>query len=146
MRQHDNTGALPFHVACRTAAPVEILSLLLQEYPGALHVTNNNGSFPSHCACQANAPSLAVPQFLVEREPAAVRALDNTGALPLHRLCGSNPLDNALALLLDAYEGTIFVRTYTGVSPFIVACQTRAPLSVMLILLRAYPDTLEDMM
>jgi len=145
MRHEDDTGAIPFHVACRTAAPPQILGILLEEFPGALHVTDDNNSLPIHFACQADAPSLSVLQFLLERDPAAVRALDNTGALPLHRLCRAKPPDDTVTLLLAAYEGSISVRTNNGVLPFTVACQTRASLSVMLILLRAYPDALEDM-
>jgi len=97
MRQPDNTGAIPFHVACQTAAPAEILNLLLEEYPGALQIADNNNSLPIHFACQANVPSLGMLNFLLERDPAAVRALDNTGSLPLHHLCRSKPLDDTVS-------------------------------------------------
>jgi len=145
MRQRDNTGALPFHVACRAAAPVEILDLLLQEHPRALHVADNNNSLPIHCACQANAPSLAVLQFLSERAPAAVRARDNTGSPPLHRLSESKPLEETVAFLLKAYDGSISLRRNNGDLPLMVAYKTRASLGVCLALLRAYPDALEDL-
>jgi len=136
MRQPDITGMLPFHIACQTATPVKILKVLFQEFPGALQIADNSGSVPLHVAFQADVPSLAVLRFLVQRDPAAVRALDNEGALPLHRLCGSNPLCNTVEFLMGAYEGSISVRTHNGDLSFMVACQTRASLSVMLILLR----------
>jgi len=145
LHQLGNTGALPFHVACRTGAPVEILELLLQEYPGALCVADNTGSLPIHYACQANVPSLAVLRFLLQRDPAAVRARDNTGALPLHRLCGSDSSVDAVQLLLAASEGSVSVRTSDGDLPLMVAYKTRASLDVCMVMLRAYPDALEDL-
>jgi len=145
MRQRDtNTGATPFHVACRSAAPVEILELLWELYPDAGNSADNSGSLPLHCACQADVPSLAVLRFLLERNPAAVRALDNSGALPLHRLCRrANPDDNAVRLLLAEYEGSVSVRTNNGDLPFTVACKSRASPSAVLILLKANPDALQ---
>jgi len=134
LRQRNNNGAIPFHVACRTAAPVEILDLLLQEFPGALRIADNSGSLPIHVACQANAPSLA-----------AVRARDHTGALPLHRLCSSNPAVNTVELVVNAHEGSLSARTNSGDLPFTGACKTGASLSVVYRLLRAYPDVLENM-
>jgi len=146
MHQEDDTGALPFHVACRTPAPVEILDLLLQEFPGALHIADHNNPLPIHCACQADSVSLSVLQFLLERAPASVRAHDNTGSLPLHWLCGSKTfLEETVMLLLKAYDGSVSVRRNNGDLPLMVAYKTRASLGVCLVLLRTYPDALEDL-
>jgi len=146
MRQQDNnTGAIPFHVACRTGAPVEVLELLLQEFPFAVRIADNRGSLPMHVACSADAPSRAVLQLLLEQNPTALHALDHTRALPLHCLCASKPPVDAVELLLRAYHGSITERNNNGDLPFIVACKTRASESVMLTLLRAYPDALQCM-
>jgi len=139
----DNDGTTAFHVACRTAAPVEILELLLQEYPGAMQIADNSGCFPLHCACQARTPSLAVLQFLLQQDPAAVRACDNTGSLPLHHLCGSKPPDDIVDFLLAANEGSISVRANNGYLPLMVACRSRASHSVVGTLLRTYPYSLQ---
>jgi len=127
----------------RSAAPVKILKRLLQEFPGALYLTDNKGSLPLHFACQGSSPSLEVLQFLWQQDPTAVRTLDNTGSLPLHRLCRANSLVDAVTFLLAAYEGSISMRTNIGELPFIVACKSRASLSVILVMLRAHPDALQ---
>jgi len=143
MRQQDNTGATPFHFACGTAAPVEILEPLLAMSPGALNIADNSGALPIHCACQAESPSLAVLRFLSEQDPASVRALDNAGYLPLHHLCGAKPPEDCVKLLVAEYEGSPSVRANNGDLPFTVACKTRASPGVCSILLTAYPDALE---
>jgi len=143
--QPNNTGALPFHVACRSGAPVEILIVLLEEYPEALNIADDNGSLPIHFACQANNPSLAVLKFLLERIPGTIFVRDNTGALPLHRLCEAEPSKDSMVFLLEAYNGSVSVRTNSGDLPVMLACTARASQSVVGILLRAYPDALEYM-
>jgi len=139
IRHRDTAGALPFHTACQTAAPVEILSLLLEEYPGALHMTDNNNCLPIHFACQAQSPSLAVFQFLLGVDPAAVRTRDNTGSLPLHHLSGSKPPEDAVALLLAAYDGSVSARRNNGDLPLMVAYKTRASLGVCLVFAAPLP-------
>jgi len=148
MHKQDITGATPFHFACRDAVPVEILSFLLDLFPEALKIADYSGCLPLHCACQAAAPSHAVLQFLLQRDPEAtthILARNNKGELPLHLLAGANPPDNALALLLEAEKGSIKVATNSGDLPLMVAFKARASLSVAYRLLRAYPDTLENM-
>jgi len=141
MSHADNTGAIPFHTACRNEAPVEILDLLLHAQPGALTVTDNSGFLPLHSACRTAAP-VEILKFLLQRDPASVQVRDNAGALPLHRLCGSKPTVDAVELLLKAFEGSISVRMNNGDLPLMVAYKTRASLDVCLVLLRAYPDAL----
>jgi len=148
MRQQDKTGAVPFHIACRTGAPAEILKPLLKKFPGALHIAVDNsdslpGSLPLHCACQAQSPSLEVLQFLVNQDPAAVRALDNAGALPLHLLCGCHPPDNSVDFLLAEYEGSISVKADNGYLPLMVSCKNGASHSVVGTVMRTYPDALK---
>jgi len=145
MHQQDDTGAVPFHVACRTDAPVEVLELLLQEYPGAVRIADNRGSLPMHVACSADAPSRAVLQLLLDRSPTALHARDHSVALPMHCLCASDPPVDAVALLLRENHGSISKRNDNNDLPFTVACKTRASLGVLLVLLRAYPDALEDL-
>jgi len=145
MRQQDSNGTLPFHVACRGGAPVEILRLVLEEYPDAQNVADNRGYFPIHYACQAVAPSLDVIRFLSEQHPASVFAQTSSGALALHLLCGAKPADNVVRFLLQLYEGSISVTTNDGDLPLMVACKTRASESVVQLLLRGYPDALEYM-
>jgi len=89
-------------------------------------------------------PCNAVLQFLLQRDPESAEALDNTGALPLHRFCGAKPPYDAMEVLFKAVSGSISVQTNSSEMPFVVACKTRASESAMLLLLKAYPDALED--
>lgn len=75
---------LPIHIVCAHAAPVGLVSVLLQAYPeGALAVDPRDSSTPLHISCASKAP-VAVVKLLVSQCPESTTATNKQGRLPLH--------------------------------------------------------------
>jgi hypothetical protein len=75
---------LPIHLASANGAPVGLLEVLLQAYPGGgTEADPHNGYLPLHILCQ-NAPTLASIRLLLSLCPESTKAVDMQGRLPLH--------------------------------------------------------------
>ena len=143
----DGDGGLPLHVAASVDTPNEILLLLVQEHPAALHTRDYTGAVPLHAACQAAPPSSknTIP-LLVELDPAAVHTPNHDGALPFHLLCGANdPPVDAVKHLSHLYPGLVSALTADGALPVMLACEattSSSSLDVIQELLTVHPDAL----
>lgn len=74
-----------------------------------------------------------------------MRVRDNAGWLPLHCACGANPSVGVVEYLAPL-GGAISESTDNGYLPLMVACTTGASVDVVNMLLKAYPDALQDML
>ena len=48
IRNRDDTGKLPVHIACQTIAPLEVLAMLGALGPAALQIADYSGALPLH--------------------------------------------------------------------------------------------------
>ena len=55
VRERDENGYLPLHIAVEDGACVEVIDMLLTAYPGAAQQTNKYGRLPLHIACRCRA-------------------------------------------------------------------------------------------
>ena len=143
IRNRDENGKLPIHLACRTNAPVEVLSMLVEIDPATLHIADHAGALPLHECCCGVVDDLSV-RFLVEQGGVGtLAARTREGALPLHVLSGStNPSWRTVQYMIRYFPGSVAARTNAGYYPFVIAaCESStASLSVVYELVRANPD------
>ena len=148
VRNRDDSGKLPIHVACETNAPVEVLALLSELDPATLHLADHSGALALHECCQGNVDYSSV-RYLVEQGGVGTLAARNRqGVMPLHVLCGSiNPSLRTVQNLMQAFPDAMATRTYAGQYPFLIAaCETAsASLSVVYELVRANPHLVVSM-
>eukprot|EP00957_Ditylum_brightwellii_P023103 1743052-Ditylum_brightwellii.AAC.1 len=79
-------GSTPLHHACEGRASLNVLSLLLREWPDAAKEKDALGKTPLHCACEKSTP-LEVISLLLKAYPEAAEIKDNDGKIPLHYEC-----------------------------------------------------------
>ena len=143
MRNRDDSGKLPIHIACENKAPMEVLSMLVESDAATLHIADHAGALPLHECCCGVVDDSSV-RFLVERGGVGTLAARNReSALPLHVLCGStNPSWRIVQYMVQSFPGAVTARTNAGQYPFVIAaCESSsASLSVVYTLVRANPD------
>ena len=143
IRNRDDSGKLPIHIACRDTAPAEILALIVEHDATTLYIADSTGALPLHDCCSGTVDDSSV-RFLVEHGGVATLAARNhQGALPLHNLCGStNPSLRTVQYMIQSFSGSVAAQTNAGQYPFMIAaCESStASLSVLYALVRTNPD------
>ena len=76
----DNQGQTPLH--CLSTLPMDAFELMLDRYPAAASVTDNNGMLPLHAAVDGTADSDLV-RILLEANPLSVLKTTRRGLTPL---------------------------------------------------------------
>jgi ankyrin repeat protein len=104
IRNRDGNGKLPIHIACRTNAPVEILSVLVNLDLATLQMADDHGNLPMHECCFGAVDHSSV-RYLVEQGGVGTLAARNRlGLLPLHVLCGStDPSWRTIQFLIESF-------------------------------------------
>ena len=150
LRNRDDSGKLPIHIACQANAPVEVLSMLVERDPATLQIADYTGSLPIHClllSCSDKCSPIedASVHYLVKQGGVGtLAARDREGALPLHTyLRGSTfPSLRIVQYLIQSFPGALTAwTTNDGLCPFMMAaCKTSsASQSVVYELVRANP-------
>jgi len=133
LRERDDKGDLPLHVACRKPAtfPVhadyEVIQFLLEQDPAAIYISNNNGALPIHVACQADA-SIHVVKILAEQDPDSIRERDGCGNLPLHIACLQPAPFPVIQYLVQQDSATLHISNRDRALPIHLACRAGASL------------------
>ena len=112
VRSLDNFGSMPLQFLCREskvdeAAAVQILKLLIEKYPEAVRIVDDEGDLPIHLA----ALHTTSPEFLrvlVEAYPGSVSMPDAMGKLPLHQACLGKGSLATVEYLYQQYPGAIY--------------------------------------
>ena len=143
IKNRDDSGKLPIHIACSTKAPVEVLTALVDLDPATLQIADYSGNLPIHECCFGAVDHSSV-QYLVEQGGVGTLAARNRqGLLPLHILCGSkNPPLRTVQYLIQSFPESVAAQTDSGEYPFMIAAAeiSSASLSVVYELVRAKPD------
>jgi ankyrin repeat protein len=143
IRNRDENGKLPIHIACRTNAPVDVLDLILKQDAATLLITDYTGALPIHDSCHGAVDYSSV-RFLVEQGgDGSLAARNHHGALPLHFLCGStNPSLSLVQFFIQSFPESVAAQTIAGQYPFMIAAckSSTASLSVVYELARVNPD------
>ena len=88
-----------FVEACKNKRVTEgIIQCLLDYFPDAASITDEESRSPLHFACYNPNVTLSIIHFLIGAAPASVRSVSNRGNMPLHYLCDNKKVDDASAL------------------------------------------------
>ncbi len=150
----DCHGFTPLHHLCdnenehvKEATALEILNLLIDEYPEAASHADNFGRFPIHLACLWRSGEFC--QVLIDAAPDSVRSVDNSGYTPLHYLCYNDQVDDTaamqvLSLLIEMYPEAVRHANNQGSLPLHYLCQNNpvvtAAVQVLNLLIDKYPE------
>ena len=145
IRNRDESGTLPIHMACRNKAPVEVVAMLVEMDSTTLQLADYSGALPIHLLHYgANSAEYASVRYLVEHGGVGTLAARNKdGAMPLHALCGSTyPSLRTVQYLIQSFPGSVAAQTNDGQYPFMIAAcaSSKASLSVVYELVRTNPD------
>jgi len=151
------TEALPLHLACKAQNPpasLATLKLLVEAWPDAMCVQDEDGFLPLHYACpkvkmvtsDIEDLQLEKIKLLVERKPECLQIPAYYGMLPLHWAC-FHPMSstNIICYLVGLYTAAVFVCDMKGRLPLHLACTQRTrnpPLEVIQCLVRAWPESI----
>ncbi len=134
VRKKNEYGDLPLHSAVKNrpteiqlptdvypdafykGASVEVLKLLIEEYPDALKEKNYGGELPLHVAAKKGA-SVEVIQLLIKAYPDAVREEDRSENLPLHTAIAGEASVEVLQLLIKEYPDAAKIENRDGFLP-----------------------------
>ena len=141
----DGTGALPLHTACRFRAPVEIVTILVEQDGLALRFPDSAGARPLHIACRFNARDDDVIRFLVEQAPRTLRTRDHEKSLPVHAACQGGASARSISRLVEHEQGgdwMVSVRNKSGDLPLhCLLCGSNPTVEAVEYLLGKSPET-----
>ena len=158
IRNRDDNGKLPIHIACRTDPPLNsplVVSLSLGElawkhlrtlvqYIGTAFVRNrdDNGNSSTHLACRTNTP-LEVLSALVDLDSATLQIADYSGNLPLHDCCfGAVDHSSVQYLVEQGGVGTLAARNRQGLLPLHILCGSKnPPLRTVQYSIQSFPES-----
>ena len=143
LRQGNNHGDCPFHVACKSQSSFEVLRLLMPDPVEYSKIRNHRSELALHLACQYGA-SIQVLDFLIKANPDSSLVTNAKGNLPVHDLASGKvfSLDRA-QFAVQHFSATLQTRNKTGFVPLHLACSRNAQLDSVYTLLRFYPDILK---
>ena len=150
IRNRDDIGKLPIHIACQANAPVEVLSMLVEIDPATLQIADHDGALPIHCLLLSGSGNgtpteYASVQYLVEQGGVGTLTARTTSNdfLPLHAYLHGSTLPHLriVQYLIQSFPGSVAAQTTAGQYPFMMAaCETSsASLSVVYELVRTNP-------
>jgi hypothetical protein len=107
------TRSLPLHFAYREGAPIEVVTALLEAYPGATKTRNAHNNLPCHIACCYGISSEGM-KMLLRCNPDAADAMNQYGHTPIDWInkCGWNFIaDEKEQVLNDLKQDPSFWRS-----------------------------------
>ena len=134
-------GLLPLHQALAKQVSLEIISILLERFPEAIHMHDNDSHRwkPLHMAAAWASKDEAVFEKIFDKAPEVCMECDGEGRLPLHVAAASRASVHIVANLLKVHADGAGRRTRGGRLPLHFACEFRAPLESIKLILDAYP-------
>jgi hypothetical protein len=90
----------PLHAACAYRAPLEVVKLLIREYPEAAAIKTNHGYTPLHNACEYGVSSPDVIKLLIQTNPQALEQRNKLGNTPFLTALKSPHTDPAVLKIL----------------------------------------------
>lgn len=147
-------GTLALHWACLKDAPLEVVYMILEKNIEAVNFKDENDMLPLHYLCASKYAQLDVAEQLLLWFPDSVLVRDGSGRTPLLHALGAHqdmdwwPARNvtkddvALISRLAQLSPASLNQLWEGRLPLHFACKNKAPVEILEILLRHYPEAL----
>lgn len=98
---------LPIHAMCVFVAPEFLMELLLDNYPMAASMTDDQGMLPIHLACR-NGSAKGVVKLLLDTYPEGLYAKDRKGRTPIDfARASSNFNKEGIIMTLERFQATL---------------------------------------
>jgi ankyrin repeat protein len=138
----DKDGLLPLHNVARYADR-QVLEVVFDAFPEAIHHRTNKGNLPLHHACCADSSMKAI-NFLIEEYPEALTVYNEDGHLPFHCACLQPHVKvkevRKIEHLISRMNLATLPPTKAGVHPLLKACENDAVLDVIWKLVQHSPE------
>lgn len=90
-----------------------------------------------------------VVAYLIRKYPGAAKKVDKLGMIPLHIACDSDigidsPNSSVVEVLAEAYPEACLTKCEYGATPLAICVARKAPLPVLIALIKACPDSLSE--
>ena len=140
----DKVGNLPIHCCCLNLQSIEVLELLIKMNASLLKKKNSSGKTVLHVALDSNAP-LPFIEILLTAWTDAIYEKDMLGRSPLNAACSSKfPSFECVSLILNSWTHAAKERDSHGRLPLHIAIASNAPISIIRLLITAFPQSLHD--
>jgi ankyrin repeat protein len=118
-------GGLALHLACERCQSLEVVKLIYNAYPEAIHTRNNRDRSPLDiCLYNGNARRFLSDQLEWERRARENTQPDEQGQLPIHILLQSPDVSvGTVQLMTSAHPESARARDNSGLNPLHYACK-----------------------
>jgi ankyrin repeat protein len=142
------SGELPFDIACRQEASLEVLRVLVERTPATVKMTDEGeellpSPFLFTCSHWAGLHSLQNLRWLLGIDPSAVETANADGNLPLHLVCMAQAPLAAVQILVERHPAAVETANNDGHLPLHLACNSQASLKVLQFLVEMDPASVE---
>jgi ankyrin repeat protein len=126
---------LPIHLACLYGAHVAVIEALVKACPQSVKVQDKDGNLPLHLACSRCSPEIV--SVILANYQHACKICNNKEQIPLFLCVSRYDADHGIIdCLLDLYPEGATMKDSLGLTSLHLATMWRAPLAVLLSLIR----------
>lgn len=131
LRQSNAFDLTPLHIACRNAAPAEVVQLLMKKCPQMLLAREKSGKTPFHLGMIGDRVPTFVFHEMIQVYPQLLTNVDKDVRTPLHSVCTQReedtpdgaPSTNTLFLIKKSPEEVFLMKDRFGNTPLNIACK-----------------------
>ena len=125
LKERDQMGWLPLHLAVLKSAPTDLVNCLVKANSKVLREKDPQGKYPLHMALSISSSPLGTIQLLLDEAPDLSCEKENSGAYPLHLAVWFNLPLEVVKVVLNANRIAVKERDPMGQYPLHVAMQRR---------------------
>lgn len=130
----------PLHLGLRDEAPAECLLAVLNAYPKACEMKDDNGSLPIHASFAWRTP-FEVTKALLAIYPKGAEILTREGSTALHYGMQFQAPIESIRAILDVYPQATEIKLRRGYTPLQIGCKHGASIEAIRVLLENNPKS-----
>ena len=122
---------------------LQISKTVIEWWVDGLEEKDAHEDIPLIVAIKNRAPNELL-SYLLRSDPHGARVTDRFGNLPLHLCCQFNEVSyEFFEQLVDSYKESVSKINKTGLLPLHKACHFNAPVEMMKLIIKRYPDSVK---
>jgi hypothetical protein len=137
LQHQSNYVYLPLHIECMTQCRSAIISKIIELYPEALAVPENDEELPLHALLKNENSSIDMALMMMKKYPAALQHANDDCELPIHIECKHQSRFEVIRRCLEIFppSSTITINSHRN-------CQHDVPLEI--VIQRILPMSVDD--